>query len=109
MNRKPGITAAEAIEWADRMAKKRPAAITEAEAQRAIEVISFNATGGSDGMYLRVRTAQGQADLFLNAAVAIQMADVVRQVGIAAKWMNEDDSSLIVLDPESLKHSGLKS
>lgn len=109
MNRKPVITAAEATEWADRLARMRPAAIVEAEAQRAIEVVSFNASGAGDGMYLRLRTEKGQADLFLNAALAITLADVVKQVGIASAWMNEDDSSLIVRDPENPTHAGLKS
>ena len=105
---KPCITASEALEWEALLGRHRPQQPKPSDAQGAAPVVSFNVLGSSHGVLLRVRTDKGQADLFLNAAVAIQIADVIRQVGDAARWMNDDDGSLIVTDPQNLHHSGRK-
>lgn len=104
--KEPGITAAEALEWETILGKYRPAQPKPTDAPQCAPVVSFNVLPSSHGLLLRLRTDRGQADLFLNAAVAIQMADVFQQMGSAAGWMNNDDGSLIVIDPQNLRHSG---
>lgn len=105
----PAIPAEAALEWEETLGKHRPAAITPADAHKAETIVSFNITGTDTGAYVRLRMLNGGASLFLNAAVAIQLADTLRRTGIARKWMNADDGSLIVKDPENLVYHGRKS
>lgn len=108
MGKKSKILAAEALEWEDLLGKHRPAPVTAIDAGKAMPVVSFHTGGSSHGITLRIRTNQGAADLFLNAAVAIQIADVIRQIGLSTGWMNEA-GALMVIDPENLAHPGRKS
>lgn len=109
MTRKPEVTAEKATLWEELLGKHRPEAPTEDDCKRSIPVLSFNLSGSTHGIFLRLQTETGQADVFLNGAVAIQLAGVIHEMGIAAGWMNEDDTSLIVRDPASLRYNGRKS
>lgn len=110
MTRPSSVSGSDAMKWADALVANRPSQPTPETAVAAIEIRSFNAAAAVDGVYLRLATAAGQeVDLYLNAAVATQLIDVLSQMGTAAGWRNADDGSLIVRDPESLAHSGPKS
>lgn len=98
------------LEWEEDLGRFRPAKIEASAVNSAPTIVSFQAVGAADGAYLRLRTAGGtEVDIFLNAAVAAQIADSIRQIGIGAIWLNEDDGSVIVKDPESLAYRGPKS
>lgn len=110
MKNTPQITSAMMLAWEDQLGRNRPAPVTPDAAKQAVTILSFNTGAAIDGMYLRLQTAGGSTvDLFLNAAIATQIADVICQNGIAAKWMNGDDRSIIVTDPQNAVHHGRKS
>ena len=107
--RKPMVTAEMMLRWEEGLGRFRPARIDENAGGGAVTILSFEASAAEDGVYLRVRTVGGAVvDIFLNAAVATQMADVIRQIGQAAVWMDED-GAIIVKDPENLAAPGRKS
>lgn len=104
------ISAAEAIAWEEALGRLRPPAITRADAERAIEIPSFNAQQAGDGVFLRLTGVSGGAiDLYLNAAVAVQLVNTICDLGREGMWRNEDDGSLIVRDPANLRYAGPKS
>lgn len=104
------ISAAEATAWEEALGRLRPPAITRAEAERAIPIPSFTTQGTDDGVFLRLAGPDGATvDFFLNAAVAVQLINKLSEIGHRAIWRNEDDGSLIVRDPENLRHAGRKS
>lgn len=106
----PEIPAKLLMEWTDDMARLRPPPVTQDVETACVPILSFNAGASKSGVYLRMLTSGGTTfDLFLNAAVATQMADVIRRNGIATYWLNEDDGSIIVKDPKSLSSEGRKS
>lgn len=104
------VMAADAIAWEETLGAMRPAAMTRPEAERAIEISSFSAQNAGNGICLRLAGPSGGAiDLFLNAALAVQMINALCEIGNKGVWRNEDDGSLIVRDPQNLRYVGRKS
>lgn len=109
MERQP-ISAAEALAWLEDMEARRPRPMTKAEGIVSIPVPSFSAQGTDDGVFLRFPNRDGsKIDIFLNACLAAQMIETLIDIGIRAIWLNEDDRSVIVHDPQNLPGGDQKS
>lgn len=109
MTRSP-ISAAQAMEWEERTARFRPKPILLTESVKAAEIPSFATFGGEDGVILRLAgTTGGSIDIFLNAAVTVQMINKLCEIGEKAGWRSPETGSLMVHDPQNLGHPGPKS
>jgi hypothetical protein len=100
------VLAADALAWEADLSKWRPRNFTRDEAMISTPVPSFTVQGVDLGALVRFPARNGGTiDIFLNAAVAVQLINALCDIGQRARWRNED-GSLIVRDPENLRHPG---